>query len=37
MPRVTARTLEAITRALQEAGIEFKQNAGGTGVRLRRR
>jgi hypothetical protein len=38
MPRVTARTLEAITRALQDGGIEFQREntAGGLGVRPRR-
>jgi transcriptional regulator with XRE-family HTH domain len=36
-PRVTVRTLEAITRALEAGGIEFFRNANGLGVRLRRR
>jgi hypothetical protein len=30
-------TLDKIRRALEAAGIEFLQNANGTGVRLRRR
>jgi transcriptional regulator with XRE-family HTH domain len=39
MPRVTVSTLEAITRALEDGGIEFvrENTVGGLGVRLRRR
>jgi DNA-binding XRE family transcriptional regulator len=36
MPRITVRTLEAITRALEAGGIEFLQHQG-LGVRLRQR
>jgi hypothetical protein len=34
---VQVGTLERIRAALEAEGIEFQQNAGGFGVRLRRR
>jgi transcriptional regulator with XRE-family HTH domain len=39
VPRVTARTLELITRALEAGGVEFTSGDAtfGLGVRLRRR
>jgi len=37
VPRVTVRTLEAITHALEAGGIEFLRITNGFGVRLRRR
>jgi transcriptional regulator with XRE-family HTH domain len=37
VPRVQVGTLERIRAALEAEGIEFQQNAGGFGVRLRRR
>jgi DNA-binding LacI/PurR family transcriptional regulator len=37
VPRVQVGTLERIRAALEAEGIEFTQNAGGLGVRLRRR
>jgi transcriptional regulator with XRE-family HTH domain len=37
VPRVTIRTIEAVRDALVAGGIEFLQNANGTGVRPRRR
>jgi DNA-binding XRE family transcriptional regulator len=36
MPRVQIGTLERIRDAFEAAGVEFTQNAGTTGVRLRR-
>ena len=36
VPRMHIATLEKIRAALEAAGIEFTQNAGGTGIRLRR-
>ena len=36
-PPVQVRTLERIRAAFEAEGIEFTQNAGGLGVRLRRR
>jgi transcriptional regulator with XRE-family HTH domain len=36
VPPVQVGTLERIRRALEAAGVEFTQNAGGLGVRLRR-
>jgi transcriptional regulator with XRE-family HTH domain len=37
IPPVQVRTLDRIRRALEAGGVEFTQNAGGVGVRLRRR
>jgi hypothetical protein len=39
VPRITVRTLEAITRALEDGGIAFvrENTVGGLGVRLRQR
>jgi hypothetical protein len=37
VPQVQVGTLERIRAALEAEGIEFTQNAGGLGVRLRRR
>jgi len=34
---VSVRTLRRLAAAYEAAGIEFMQNAGGEGVRLRRR
>jgi hypothetical protein len=37
IPPVQVRTLDRIRRALAAGGVEFTQNAGGVGVRVRRR
>jgi transcriptional regulator with XRE-family HTH domain len=36
-PPVRVQTVQRIIEALEPLGIEFQQNAGGSGVRLRRR
>lgn len=38
VPKITAANLNAIRRALEEAGVEFiPENGGGAGVRLRKK
>jgi hypothetical protein len=37
VPKITAANLNAIRRALEDAGVEFiPENGGGAGVRLRK-
>ena len=37
-PTLTAANMDAIRRALEEAGVEFiPENGGGAGVRMRKR
>ena len=37
VPLVSVRTLRRLVDAFESAGLEFTQNAGGSGVRIRRR
>jgi transcriptional regulator with XRE-family HTH domain len=37
VPLVSVRTLRRLVHAFEGAGVEFTSNAGGSGVRIRRR